>query len=56
MTVIAMTREMGSRGKDVALGLASRFGLEIIHHELIEHRSRGTIKLARELGASFFRR
>ena len=36
MTVIAMTREMGSRGKDVSLGLASRFGLEIIHHELIE--------------------
>ena len=37
MTVIAMTREMGSRGKDVALGLATRLGLEIIHHELVEH-------------------
>jgi cytidylate kinase len=37
MTVIAMTREMGSRGKDVALGLAHRLGLEIIHHEIVEH-------------------
>jgi cytidylate kinase len=37
MTVIAMTREMGSRGRDVALGLADRLGLEIIHHELVEH-------------------
>jgi len=37
MTVIAMTREMGSRGGDVALGLADRLGLEIVHHELVEH-------------------
>jgi cytidylate kinase len=36
MTVIAMTREMGSRGREVALGLADRLGLEIIHHELVE--------------------
>jgi len=36
MTVIAMTREMGSRGREVALGLADRLGLEIVHHELIE--------------------
>jgi cytidylate kinase len=36
MTVIAMTREMGSRGKDVALALADRLGLTIVHHELIE--------------------
>jgi cytidylate kinase len=32
-----MTREMGSRGRKVALGLAERLGLEIIHHELVEH-------------------
>ena len=36
MTVIAMTREMGSRGREVALGLAKRLGLQIIHHELVE--------------------
>jgi hypothetical protein len=39
MTVIAMTREMGSRGRDVALGLADRLELDIIHHELVEHDS-----------------
>jgi len=37
MTVIAMTRELGSRGRDVALGLADRLGLEIVHHEVVEH-------------------
>ena len=36
MTVIAMTREMGSLGKDVATGVAEQLGLEIIHHELVE--------------------
>ncbi len=41
MTVIAMTREMGSRGKEVALGVADALGLEIVHHELVEsHVSR----------------
>lgn len=37
MTVIAMTREMGSLGKDVAAGLAEELGIDIVHHELIEH-------------------
>jgi cytidylate kinase len=37
MTVIAMTREIGARGSEVAAGLASRLGLEIVHHELVEH-------------------
>ena len=37
MTVITMTREMGSLGKDVAAGLADEMGLEVIHHELVEH-------------------
>lgn len=37
MPVIAMTREMGSLGKDVALGLAEELGLTIVHHELVEH-------------------
>ena len=36
MTVIAMTREMGTRGKDVAAGLADTLGLNVIHHELVE--------------------
>lgn len=38
MTVIAMTRELGSFGKDVAAGVAAELGLEIVQHELIEHR------------------
>ena len=37
MAVIAMTREMGSRGKDVAQGLAESLGLKVIHSELVEH-------------------
>lgn len=37
MAVIAMTREMGSLGKDVALGLADKLGLDLIQHEIIEH-------------------
>ncbi len=36
MPAIAMTREMGSLGKDVAAGLAARLGLEVVHHELVE--------------------
>jgi cytidylate kinase len=37
MAVIAMTREMATLGKDVAAGLAGRLGLDIVHHELVEH-------------------
>jgi cytidylate kinase len=37
MAVIAMTREMGSLGKDVAAGLAEQMGFTVVHHELVEH-------------------
>lgn len=37
MPVIAMTHELGTQGGEIAIGLAERLGLEIIHHELIEH-------------------
>lgn len=36
MAVIAMTREMATRGRDVAAGLAERLGLEVVHHELVK--------------------
>lgn len=36
MAVIAMTREMGTLGKEVAAGLAHEMGLEVVHHELVE--------------------
>lgn len=37
MTVIAMTREMGTLGKDVAAGLAEALNINVVHHELVEH-------------------
>lgn len=37
MTVIAMTREMGTLGKEVASGLADVLGIEVVHQELVEH-------------------
>lgn len=37
MTVIAMTREMGSLGRDVALQLADDLGLELVQHQMVEH-------------------
>ena len=36
MPVIAMTREMGSLGKDVAEGLAKELGLKFIYHEIVD--------------------
>ncbi len=35
MTVIAMTREIGSRGTEVAAGVAAQLGLEIINSEIV---------------------
>ncbi|MBA2721837.1 MAG: cytidylate kinase family protein [Methylibium sp.] len=43
MTVIAMTREMGTLGKDVAQGLADQMGLKVVHHEVIEHGLAGRL-------------
>lgn len=37
MPLIAMNREMGSLGKDVAQGLAEALGLKIQHHEIVDH-------------------
>ena len=37
MVAIAMTREMGTLGKDVAQGIADALDLKIIHSELVEH-------------------
>jgi cytidylate kinase len=37
MTVIAMTREMATRGSEVAAGLAKRLRLSLVHHEIVEH-------------------
>ena len=36
MPLIAMTREMGSLGKDVAAGVAQRANKKVVYHEIIE--------------------
>src|SRR5688500_17433915 len=35
MPLVAMTREMGSLGKDVAAHLSERLGRQLVHHEII---------------------
>lgn len=37
MPLIAMNREMGSLGKDVAKGLSQELGLKVQHHEIVDH-------------------
>lgn len=37
MPIFAITREMGSLGKDVARGLGEALGLPVIYHEVIDH-------------------
>lgn len=36
MPLIAMTREMGSLGKDVAAAVSARLGKPVVHHEIID--------------------
>lgn len=63
MAVVAMTREMGSLGKDVATVLADQLGLKVVHHELVEHDlakrlgvPESTVHRYLEGGASLFER
>lgn len=37
MPIIAMTREMGSLGKDVAAAVADRLDKQVVHHEIIDN-------------------
>lgn len=37
MPLIAMTREMGSLGKDVAAAVADRLDKQVVHHEIIDN-------------------
>lgn len=37
MPVVAITREMGSLGKDVAAGIGQALGIPVLYHEVIEH-------------------
>ncbi len=63
MPVIAMNREMGSRGRDVAALLASELGLAIVRHEVVlghvaerMHTHRSTIQRYLEGHANLFER
>ncbi|MGH8741762.1 MAG: cytidylate kinase family protein [Burkholderiales bacterium] len=37
MPIIAITREMGSLGKDVAQGVSEALGIPLVYHEIIDH-------------------
>ena len=37
MALIAITREMGSLGKDVAEGLSQALGIPVVYHEIVDH-------------------
>ena len=37
MPLVAMTREMGSLGKDVAAAIGERLAKQVVHHEIIDH-------------------
>jgi cytidylate kinase len=37
MPLIAITREMGSLGKDVAEGLSQALGIPVVYHEIVDH-------------------
>src|SRR5258708_6246721 len=43
MTVIAMTRQLGCLGTDVAKGVADRLGLKIIHSEIVANHVAGRL-------------
>ena len=45
MTVIAMTREIGSHGSEVAAGVAAELGLEIINSEIVVPHVAGSLRL-----------
>jgi cytidylate kinase len=47
MTVIAMTREIGSHGSDVAAGLARELGLQIINSEIVANDVAGRLGVER---------
>jgi cytidylate kinase len=46
MTVITVTREMGTLGKDVVKGLAAALDCKVIHHEMVEHDLAGRLGMA----------
>lgn len=62
MPVIAMTQEMGSLGKDVAMHLAQSMNLQVMRHEVVDHiaeqmdKPKSAIRRVRQGKASFVER
>jgi len=63
MTVIAMTRQLGCLGADVASGIADRLGLKVVHSEIVANHvaerlgvGQGTVLRYVEGSASMFER
>jgi hypothetical protein len=50
MTVIAMTREIESRGSEVAAGVAAALGLEIINSEIVVPHVAGSLGVEESSG------
>jgi cytidylate kinase len=48
MTVIAMTRQLGCLGTEVASGIANRLGLKIIHSEIVANNVAGRLGVGEE--------
>jgi cytidylate kinase len=48
MTVIAMTRQLGCLGTEVANGIADRLGLNIVHSEIVTHQVAGRLGVGEE--------
>lgn len=48
MTVIAMTRQLGCLGTEVANGVADRLGLDIVHSEIVTHQVAGRLGVGEE--------
>jgi cytidylate kinase len=62
MPVIAMTQEIGTRGRDVAQGVAQTLGIGLVSHDLADrladrmHVKKGLVQRLREGKASLFER
>jgi hypothetical protein len=53
MTIILMTQEMGSRGDEVAAGIAECLGVELVHRERLERCVAERIQIDEVLYSAF---
>lgn len=53
MTVIAMTRELGALGQDVAVRVAGELGLDLVHDDLIERHLAARLNVGEDIVRRF---